>query len=602
MKVLLANVPWHNVENGKGWLGVRAGSRWPHTWKYSGCMINPYVPFPFYLATATALLKKNNIEAKVIDCIAEGNTYDEFYSKALDYNPEYILIESSTPSLENDLRVSAKLKELFNENIKIIFTGLHYEIENVEFLCKYNQIDYTVYGEYEYPLLKLLQAIEKDRDFENLNNVTYRKEDGKVIKKERGELIDINLLPWPERDSLPNTYYDGIAGPERKQLQITTSRGCVYNCIFCAFPQIMYGKRNHRIREPQDVVNEILHNLKKYKYKNIFIDDDTFNVSKEHVLELCRLFKENGLNKYKWAVMGRADIIDKETLHALKDAGVYAIKYGVESFDEEVLKKTGKNMDVKKNVENIILTKELGIQVYLTFCLGLPGDTKDTIEHTLNEAMKLPFDFAQFSIATPYPGSRMYDEYDKNGWLLTKDWNLYNASEHSVIETDTLSKEDLEHYVKLGWQLANKKEALNRFDSAELKQDLENELAEINREDNLLILQSANYNLTCKIIEIIKGLGYGNIYLLTHEKFTKYFGEVLNGKNIFTFNNVDSFEMNAIKDLKDKISDNLNIKRLIVPYSNENREGYENVNRVAESFNVPIIGINSKGCVFNGRN
>ncbi|SHJ66691.1 B12-binding domain-containing radical SAM protein [Paramaledivibacter caminithermalis] len=601
MRVLLTNPPWHNIEKESGWLGVRAGSRWPHTWDYTGNMINPYLPFPFYLATATSFAKQQGFDAKIIDSIAQGHTYEEFYNEFKKFSPDILVIETSTPSLNNDLKIARKIKEI-NNNVIIIFCGIHNEIEETSFLEKYQNIDYTVYGEYEYPLICLMKALKNNQSFDDLFNVTYREKNGKVVKKPRGVLYDINKLPWPERDELPKTYHDGIAGDERPQLQITTSRGCVFNCLFCAWPQIMYGKRIYRKRDPRDVVDEILYNLEKYPYKNIFIDDDTFNISKEHVLELCRLFKENNLDKYQWAAMARADIIDKETLLALKDAGIYAIKYGVESFDEQVLKNAGKNMNIKKNIENILLTKELGIKVYLTFCLGLPGDTKETIEKTIDEAMKLPFDFAQFSIATPYPGSRMYEMYDKKGWIISNDWEKYNGSRYSVISTDTLNAQDLEYYHKLGWERSRMRNVTKHINSNEFEAKIKEHLEKLDSKDKVLVLQSANIHLTKEIIRKISSLCTSEIYILTHEKFNDEFKGLIPQERISDFNGAAHFDIELMKEDLRGLKETYDYKTVILPYSNEKRIGYENVEEVAKYFDIPIIGITIAGDVYYDEN
>ncbi|SHJ66783.1 B12-binding domain-containing radical SAM protein [Paramaledivibacter caminithermalis] len=594
MKILLSNPPWHDIKNESGWIGVRAGSRWPHTLEYMGSMISPYLPFPFYLATAYSLIKKEGLNVSILDSIALGQTYNEFYNSFKEYKPDILVMETSTPSLYNDLIIASTIKKISNGKTKIIFCGIHNELESINFLKEYGDVDFTVYGEYEYPLVKLLNAIKQEAGFRDLTNITYRKENGKIEKKERGKLVDIDKMQWPERSKLPKVYSDSFCGLDAPQLQVHTSRGCTYGCIFCAWPQIMYGGSQYRRRKPEDVINEILFNLKKFPYKSINIDDDTFNINKDHVLEFCRLFKKNGLDKIRWGTMGRADLMDREMLLALKDAGLYAIKYGVETLDENVLKNIGKNMNLQKNIENIRLTKELGIKVHLTFCLGLPGDTKETIEKTIDEAMKLPFDTIQFSIATPYPGCKMYEIYDKNKWIITKEWDKYNGSASSIISTDNLSAKELEEYYKIAVQRSKEKHVIENINTPEFKRKFKLIFSKHNKKDKVIIFQSAIISLTKEIIRQAKDMDI-DIHVLSNRAYSEEFFQLIPQNKIHIFRKGMNFNFQNMRLQISELQALYNFKKVIIPYSNSDCIGYDNVHEVANAFNTEILRVTKDG-------
>ncbi|MBF0266162.1 MAG: radical SAM protein, partial [Gammaproteobacteria bacterium] len=417
MRILLSNLPWYKepFNNKPGWRGVRAGSRWPHTFEYYNHTavdgIVPdltvgYAPFPFWLATAGALLKKHGFEAYTRDSITLGETYEHFFKFAQEFKPDIFIVETATATLDNDLAVIQQLKS-HNPELIVVLTGLHFELDQPEFLQKHSDVNFLIYGEYEPPLLSLIQELEnKHPDFTQINNLIYQ-QDNQFYKNDKGELIALDELPWPERgDGLPaKNYFDSVGGLPHPQFQLIASRGCPYGCIFCVWPQMFMRSSKYRTRSPEDIVDEIETNLKTGIYKSFYIDDDTVNINRKHVIKLANLITQKGLNKYRWGTMGRADLMDDSQLTALKEAGLFSIKYGVESADQTNLDDINKRIEISRVIEGIKRTKAMGIKVHLTFTFGLPNDTHETIENTIKLACELPCDSAQFSIATPYPGT-----------------------------------------------------------------------------------------------------------------------------------------------------------------------------------------------------
>jgi radical SAM superfamily enzyme YgiQ (UPF0313 family) len=205
----------------------------------------------------------------------------------------------------------------------------------------------------------------------------------------------------------------------------------------------MYGGSNYRTRDPKDVVDEIEQCVHEFGYKSFYFDDDTFNIGKPRMLALCDEITRRGIN-LPWAIMARADCMDREILTAMKRAGLVALKYGVESADQAILEATGKSLDLAKVREVVAMTKELGICYHLTFTFGLPGETKDTIGKTIDFAIEMDPDSLQFSIVTPFPGSRYFESLDEKGYLLSRNWEEYDGYNRAVIRTEKLSAKDLE--------------------------------------------------------------------------------------------------------------------------------------------------------------
>ncbi len=344
LRVMLSNPPWHSGER----YGVRAGSRWPFTMDIGNASIPGYLPYPFFLAYATAVLKKNGINAVIIDAIAEGLSDEEFLERARGFSPDLILIEAATASVENDLGWAEKLKDI-SEFIKIAFAGTHVSALKDAFLSENPQIDYLIVGEYEFALLELVRSIEKNELPKDVSGVIYRDKTGKIISNGRTVGIpDLDELPFPERHTLPIYNYNdsGGTGTPSPTVQVTASRGCPFGCIFCLWPQVLYGNRKYRFHSPKRVVDEMEMLIKEYGFKGIYFDDDTFNVGKERMLEICKQIKKRAI-QIPWAIMARADTSDYQTLRAMKDAGMCALKFGVESASQELVDNCDKGLNLK---------------------------------------------------------------------------------------------------------------------------------------------------------------------------------------------------------------------------------------------------------------
>jgi len=438
MKIFLGNAPWSKP----GYTGVRAGSRWPHF----EARTSPYMPFPFFLAYAAALLKKNGFEVLLVDAIAERMDEDGYFRRMAAFAPSMVVHEVSTASIVTDLRHGARVKEIL-PSAKLVFCGAHDAMCQPEFLAQNRFVDFVAEGEYEFTLLEL--AMKFDAPKEDVPGLIYRAPDGVARKNGRRPLAKLDDLPWPAREFLPmKNYWDNPGGIPAPSLQLHASRGCPFTCNFCSWPQVVYGGNKYRARDTKDVVDEIEWCRKEYGIRSFYFDDDTFNVGKKRILELCEelIRRDMGL---PWAAMARADTADAEMLGRMKDAGLVSIKYGVESGDQKILDDCGKRLNLAVARETIMETIRLGIKCHLTFTFGLPGETKETVEKTMALAEELNPDSVQFSIATPYPGSRLYRQLKGNGHLLSDNFDEYDGGNRAVIRTDELGPEDLERALRM---------------------------------------------------------------------------------------------------------------------------------------------------------
>ncbi|WP_166371108.1 radical SAM protein [Psychromonas sp. SA13A] len=595
MKVLFSNPPWHEkpVDGNLGWRGVRAGSRWPHTFEYAKHepvdgiipeLIGGYLPFPFWLATAGALAKRHGFDAYTRDSIALGETYESFYNFITEFMPDFFIIETASATLEHDLEIVRNVRKI-QPSVKVVFTGLHTELEETQFLLAHKELDYVVYGEYEGSVITLLDRLRAGESISEVPGLIFRNDLIGAQKNEFGKLIKLDELPWAEReDGVPaENYFDGVCGLKRPQLQLMSTRGCPYGCIFCVWPQMFYKSGKFRKRSPQDVVDEIKANLEKVDYKSFYIDDDTFNVNRRNVIDLANLIRKNNLHTIPWGSMGRADLVDDEQLDALVEAGMFSVKYGVESASQQVLDAADKQIDLKKVIKGIEMTAARGIKVHLTFTFGLPLDTVETIEDTIALACRLPCDTAQFSIATPYPGTVMYDMYKENGWLTSEDWKDYVGSTKAVSRTEHFTGEELEFYVKEAYRRFNESRWAKYLRDGSFDQKVIELLATKKGNGKVAIFQSAHLNFTKFLIETVQSAGR-EVVVICHERFKDNFNKLLKPNEMYTFDNVYNFELASLSSFINEISTLGVVSDVITPYSNDDGEGYEQVDALANCF------------------
>ena len=341
---------------------------------------------------------------KLIDAIAEEINEQTLFETIKSFNPKLIVIETSTPSFENDLSI---IYNVFNRltDCQIAICGPHASVFPEQILRDNTFINYVFIGEYEYTLLKLVECLENNLALESVLGLTYRKGTEVKINDSRPTVDNLDSLSWPEREDLPiYKYNDGFAGLPHPNVQIWASRGCPFQCNYCLWPQTIYREHKYRKRNPIDVIDEMEYLIKRFDFKAVYFDDDVFNIDRKHVLAICEEINKRRI-RIPWAAMARADLMDEELLESLVSSGLYAIKYGIESANQSILNSCKKDMDLNKTNRIIRFTKKLGIKVHLTFCLGLPGETEQTIQETVKFIQDVQPDSLQFAFATPFPGT-----------------------------------------------------------------------------------------------------------------------------------------------------------------------------------------------------
>ena len=413
MRVLFVDLPWI----GKRYAG-RSGMRWAHT--SDKIPVISFRPFPFYMACAAAVIENAGHTVKVIDALAENISEDEFYKRVIEFNPDFIIAETHTPSYNNDIKIAKELKKRLKS--KIIFCGPHATALPKE-VIKENKgfVDYVIVGEYEFLLKDILDSKTKEKIVE--------------IK----DVVNINDIPWPARHLFNMKLYNEVICRNYPNVQIMGSRGCPFSCSYCNI-HLMNGCRVQRTRNPENIIEEMKYCIERYNPKEIYFDDDNIDANAKWLEELIDLkIKEN--LKIPFSCMGHVNINPK-LLEKMKKAGLQAIKFGIESTNNEVLRRLKKGITKDMAIKTIQKCKELGIKTHLTYCIGLPGDTEETVKETIEFARNYG-DHYQVSIAAPFPGTPLFEEAKKEGWLNFRSWNDFDGMKDAIINYPHLSSKKL---------------------------------------------------------------------------------------------------------------------------------------------------------------
>ncbi len=488
--------------------------------------------------------------------------------------------------MKNDLRYANKLRDFFPES-KIIFCGADVLIRKERFLHENKNVDFTVIGEYEKAVLEICEVLRNGKkDFSGIKGVIYRNGE-KIVKNDGYNLIDnLDEIPWPARDIFPmEKYIDAVAGLPLPSLQVWASRGCPFNCNFCLWPQIMYGGRNYRVRNAENVAEEIEYCVKRWGFNSFYFDDDTFNIGKERIIKLAREIKRRKIEK-PFAVMARADTMDEEQIAELKEAGLYSLKYGVESGVQEIVNNCGKALDLKKVEEAVMLAKKYGIKVHLTFAFGLPGETKDTIKKTIDFACSLDPDSVQFSIITPFPGSRYYEELNSKGYIINKNWEDYTGYTKAVIRTENLTKKDLEDACVLAvreWRNHNYRKS-KCFSPYELERFVKDKGS-----DRILLF----YSSFREHIKDVKGVLEGKFLKIACMSNKREELGIFDRKKVILLEG-NYFKEEDIRNILNSYRDFL----FVIPVNNVAAKGYELFRDVLSESSVDFVFVDENGRIF----
>jgi hopanoid biosynthesis associated radical SAM protein HpnJ len=390
--------------------------------------------YPTWLAQPAALVPG----AKLLDCPPHNIGVEECLRIARDY--DHVIINTSTPSLKNDCKVAEAIKDA-KPSAKIGFIGAHAMVLPTETLKASRAIDWVGRKEFDFTC----KEVAEGRDLATITGLSNKDKDGKIKHNPEPEMIaDMDSLPWVadvyKRDLEIEKYFIGYL--MHPYVSLYTGRGCPAQCTFCLWPQTIGGHK-YRVRSPQNVADEMFYMKKLFpQVREFFFDDDTFTANLPRAREIAKKLGSLGT---PWSCNSRANL-DYDTIKSFKDNGLRLFLVGYESGNDETLTRIKKGVTTQEMRKFTKACHDAGVVIHGTFILGLPVETKETIEQTINFAKDLDVFSLQVSLAAPYPGTELYDMAKQNGWFTKKDkTDLVEGDgfQQSALEYPGLSKDEI---------------------------------------------------------------------------------------------------------------------------------------------------------------
>lgn len=424
---------------------------------------SPNMWVPLGLAYIAAILEQEGHPVEIIDMNAERISQKELQRRVKDAS--IVGITGMITEYQEVLRLTNIAKEA-KQDIKVVLGGPLATTLPQE-LLQLSQADFIVIGEGEKTILKLVSAIKYGDGFSSIGGIAYREGDQIVVTKPAEPIANLDTIPFPARHLLNMKQYlqnhfesFGFEIKDFKKIKSTnliTSRGCPYSCTFCF--KGMWGNK-WRGRSPENIIQEMELLYRKYGANGFIFNDDTFVLDRKRVFEFCNLLRGKSLDLV-WYCNGRVNLMTKELLKAMHDAGCRGISYGIESGNQEILNSMRKNITLDQVREGVKWTKDAGINACGYFMIGMLGENKDTIRQTIAFAKELDLDFYGFSLVTPLPGTELYQAALEKGLIKDitslKDWNFnVNANltadcsddDLAAFQNEVFRKFTLENYGK----------------------------------------------------------------------------------------------------------------------------------------------------------
>lgn len=444
MKILCLNPPF-KTEYGR----YSRSSRSPAITK-SGTIY-----YPIWLCYVAGGLQVAGYDVKIIDSCAYEFDVQQTLKIIIDFNPDLLIIDTSTASIYSDVSFGSDIKKSLPYSF-IALMGTHPSALPKETLQLNTSIDAIIVGEADQTAIELAEKLAEklaanlqNKSFKDIDGLAYRDNDQIIINKRREPISDLDTLPFISKVYQKhldiNKYF--FAASDFPEAQIITARGCVAKCTFCVYPQTIHGS-GYRTRSYMNVADEfewITKNMREVR--QIGIEDDTFTGDQKRVIDFCNEIINRKI-KIKWYCNVRVNL-KPETMGWMKRAGCALLTVGYESADNEILKNINKKITQDMIIEFSRNAKKCGLLVHGCFMAGNRGDTKETLEKSLDLALKLNDDTMQFFPLMAYPGTIDYEWAKKEGLLTVSSYSDYltqDGNHNSVLKMVDMTSEEIRQW------------------------------------------------------------------------------------------------------------------------------------------------------------
>ncbi len=430
------------------------GMKWmliaPHTSKMQWYGENVEIDIPLSLAYIGAMLENDGHTVEVLDMPILNLDWDPFLSLLDNSDADAFGITSITCTYPFALKIAKACKDA-HPDTPVVMGGPHITFTDERTLAEAPYVDVLVRHEGEYTIQEVARCFERKKPLSSVKGITFR-ENGNIVRTPDAPFItDLDALPLPAR----HLFRVDLYRKRNNYTSVWSSRGCPHNCAYCV-PCKMFGLL-YRQRNTEKVVDEVEGIVNDYHFSRIIFVDDLFTHSPERIFDLCTELEERDLG-ITWSCNSRVDTITPDMCEAMGEAGCEMIFFGFESGDAKVLQNVKKKTTPEQAKMAIRTAKDAGVAVQAAFVIGLPGDTPETVEGTLQFIDKFEFDRVTVSPLIPFPGTDMGENPEKWGITIKDfDWSKYTTMV-PLCETETLSMGALtkfwmqvvkEHYTKL---------------------------------------------------------------------------------------------------------------------------------------------------------
>ena len=393
--------------------------------------------YPTWLAQPAALVPGS----KLVDAPAHYQTVKDILEIAKDY--ELVIMYTSTPTLLNDVKCAQAIKAQ-NPDTQVGLLGAHVAVLPTRTLEENPILDFVCRNEFDYSC----QELAEGKPYDQIKGLSYRDQQGNIKHtEERGLIHDWDSMPsvfpvYADNLDIRNYFIGYLLNP---YISLYTGRGCPAKCTFCLWPQTI-GGHQYRAKSPEAVGKEMA--LAKSLWGNYireyFFDDDTFTIDKKRVIAISEHLKKL---KLTWSCNARANL-DYDTLKTLRNNGLRLLLVGFESGNQKILDGVKKGIKLEVARKFMANCNKLGIKVHGAFIIGLPNESKETIEDTIRFACEVSPHTIQVSIASPYPGTELYQQALDNGWFTNGNLVATSGIQMSTLQYPNLSAAEIEDAVE----------------------------------------------------------------------------------------------------------------------------------------------------------
>ena len=417
--------------------------------------------YPIWLCYAAGVLEDAGHEVKVIDSCAYEYDLEKTLRLIAEFKPQMAVLDTSTPSIYSDVKTGIEIKKILPDCF-VVLIGTHPSALPGETLRLNEAIDAIAIGEADYTVREIAEklseadvknlcsdAIYREKFLSTIAGIAFRVNGNIFINKEREFIKNLDELPFVSKVYKKHLdvrkYF--FAASDYPEIQTMTARGCVARCTFCVYPQTIHGWK-YRMRSPKSIADEfqwIKENMPEIR--EIGIEDDTFSGSQKRVVEFCKEIIQRNI-RIKWYCNVRVDL-KYETMQWMRKAGCVLVTVGYESANNQILENIDKRATAEMILEFSKNTRRAGLLVHGCFMAGNRGETRKTLDQSLELALKMMDDTMQFFPLMVYPGTEDYEWAKREGFLTVKDYSEYvtdDGCHNSTIRMHDMSADEIREW------------------------------------------------------------------------------------------------------------------------------------------------------------